>query len=87
VQEHADLIAAIRENNPINEAQQVADSTLTGILGRESAYTGQEVTWDEIRNAQMDLVPKEFAFSELPNVPVPRPGTTTLNRNFLADVG
>ena len=87
VQEHADLIAAIRENNPINEVQQIADSTLTGILGRESAYTGQEVTWDEIRNAQMDLVPKEFAFVELPNVPVPRPGTTTLNRNFLAGTG
>ncbi len=87
VQEHADLIAAIRTNDPINESKQIADSTLTGILGRESAYTGQEVTWEEILSAQMDLVPKEFAFTELPNVSVPRPGATKLSRNYVAELG
>ncbi len=87
MQEHADLIAAIRNDEPINEALQIADSTLTGVLGRESAYTGQEVTWDELLSAQMDLMPQEMAFTDLPYVPVPRPGTTKLNRNYLAEAG
>lgn len=85
VQEHTDLITAIREKAPINEAQQIADSTMVGILGRESAYVGQEVTWEELMSAQMDLLPQEFAFTDLPHVPVPRPGTTRLNRNYLAE--
>ena len=40
-QEHEDLIASIRDGKPINEAQAVAESTMTGILGREAAYSGQ----------------------------------------------
>lgn len=80
VLEHADLITSIRESQPINEAQQIADSTLTGILGRESAYTGQEVSWEAIRTADMDLVPTHLAFTDLPVAPVPRPGLTTLSR-------
>src|SRR5262249_43613592 len=34
VQEHTDLIASIRSGRPINELQQVAESTLTAIMGR-----------------------------------------------------
>ena len=41
VQEHTDLIECIREDKPINELKQVAESTLTAIMGRMSAYTGQ----------------------------------------------
>ena len=82
VVEHADLIASIREGRPINEAKQIADSTLTGVLGRESAYTGREVTWEEIESADMDLVPADMAFTDLPVAPVPRPGVTQLSRRF-----
>lgn len=86
VQEHVDLIASIREKDPLNEARAVADSTLTGVLGRESAYTGQLLTWDDLLAAQMDLVPKEFAFTELPEQPVPRPGLTQLDRSIGTEV-
>ncbi len=48
VNEHRDLIQAILEDKPLNEGKQVADSTLTAIMGREAAYSGSEVTWDEI---------------------------------------
>jgi hydroxypyruvate isomerase len=51
VQEHTNLIASIRAGNPINELKQVAESTLTAIMGREAAYTGQELTWDEMLEA------------------------------------
>ena len=45
VQEHIDLVTAIREGNQIVEAEETAISNLTAIMGRESAYTGKLVTW------------------------------------------
>src|SRR5262245_60863771 len=47
VQEHTDLIASIRAGKPYNELKQVAESTLTAIMGRISAYTGKALTWEE----------------------------------------
>jgi len=55
VQEHKDLIDAIRSGRPINEAQNVAESTLAGIMARTSAYTGKEVTWEEMMASDMEL--------------------------------
>lgn len=81
-QEHADLIASIREGKPVNEARQIAESTLTGILGRESAYTGQALTWQELLDAKQDLVPKDLAFGNMATPPVPEPGKTKLERMF-----
>jgi predicted dehydrogenase len=80
VQEHTDLIESIRAGTPINEARQIAESTMIGILGRESAYTGQELTWDEVMAADLDLVPQSFAFGPLPFPEVARPGYTPLSR-------
>jgi myo-inositol 2-dehydrogenase/D-chiro-inositol 1-dehydrogenase len=48
VQEHVDLLRGIIEGKPLNEAQAVADSTLAGIMGRISAYSGQFVRWSEL---------------------------------------
>ncbi len=81
VQEHTDLIESIRNGQPINEARQIAESTLTAILGRESAYTGQELTWDALLAADLDLVPKTFNFGAMPFPAVPVPGVTKLNRS------
>ena len=52
VQEHSDLIASIRAGKPLNEAKRVAESTLTAIMGRMSAYTGKVVSW-ELRDEQV----------------------------------
>ena len=54
---------------------------MTGILGRESAYTGLELTWDEVYQADLDLVPKSFTFGSMPVPPVAQPGVTKLNRS------
>jgi predicted dehydrogenase len=81
--EHTDLIDAIREGAPINEARQIADSTMLGVLGRESAYTGQEISWDDMMAAELDLVPDTFAFGEMPITPVPTPGRTRLDRSYV----
>ncbi|MDH5398464.1 MAG: Gfo/Idh/MocA family oxidoreductase [Cyclobacteriaceae bacterium] len=83
VTEHVDLMKSIREGKPLNEATEVAHSTLTGILGRESAYTGKELTWDEVYQADLDIVPKEFSWdTKLPKWEVPVPGLTDLVRNI-----
>lgn len=80
VQEHTDLIASIREGEPLNEGQRVAESVLTAIMGREAAYTGQEVTWEDVLNAELSLVPDSFEFGSMPFPEVAAPGSTTLNR-------
>ena len=60
-QEHRDMMASILGKGPyINEAQEVAESTLTCIMGREAAYSGQKVTWEMIMNSKQDLMPKNF---------------------------
>jgi myo-inositol 2-dehydrogenase / D-chiro-inositol 1-dehydrogenase len=46
--EHFDLITSVREGKPLNEAKTVAESTLTAIMGRISAYTGQTVRWSDL---------------------------------------
>ena len=48
VQEHIDLLNSIIKGEPLNEARNVAESTLTAIMGRISAYTGQAVRWSDI---------------------------------------
>lgn len=39
---------SIRRSQALNTVNSAADSTLATIMGRTAAYTGREVTWDEI---------------------------------------
>lgn len=48
IQEHIDLIKGIIDGKSINEANNVAESTLTAIMGRISAYRGIPVRWKEL---------------------------------------
>ena len=82
VQEHTDLIASIRAGEPLNEGRRVAESTLTAIMGREAAYTGQEIVWDDFANAEMSLVPDEMHFGPMPVPAIAVPGITTLDRDM-----
>jgi len=73
-QEHIDLVTAIRSGQPINEAEAIASSTMTAIMGRISAYTGKIVTWDEVMNSELKLGPKVYAMGPVDiskSVPVP----------------
>jgi myo-inositol 2-dehydrogenase / D-chiro-inositol 1-dehydrogenase len=78
VQEHTDFIASIRAGKPLNELKQVTESSLTAVLGREAAYTGQAVTWDQILNAKQSLMPAKLEWGPMSTPPVPMPGQTTL---------
>ena len=48
VEEHCALIRGILAEEPPNEAQHVAEATMTAIMGRISAYTGQLVRWSDL---------------------------------------
>ena len=79
VQEHTDLIAHIRSADPINELKQVAESTLTAIMGRMSAYTGKKVTWEKALHSKENLTPEHVDWvTPLPTVGVAVPGKTPL---------
>jgi predicted dehydrogenase len=79
VQEHTDLIASIRGDKPLNELKQVAESTLTAIMGRMSAYTGKEVSWEQALNSKEDLMPKDLTLDmSKPEAPLSIPGKTPL---------
>ena len=78
VQEHIDMVASIRAGKPLNELVQVAESTLTAIMGRMSAYTGKAVTWEQAMESKLDTMPKELIFGPLPTPPVAMPGVTEL---------
>ncbi len=79
VQEHVDLIEAIRSGKTINEGVRLAESSLTAIMGRMSAYTGKQVTWEQAKESKLDLWPKEpLAFGPFPVPPVAMPGKEPL---------
>jgi myo-inositol 2-dehydrogenase/D-chiro-inositol 1-dehydrogenase len=62
VQEHIDLVTAIRTGKVFNELENTAISTMIGIMGRISAYTGKETTYEEMMNSDLKLGPTVFAF-------------------------
>jgi hypothetical protein len=79
-QEHKDLVDSIRAGKPIVELRETADSSLTAVLGRVAAYTGQRVTWDFLANkSELDLFPKELSWGgTLPAPQAAIPGKTKL---------
>ena len=77
--QHADQIDAIRRGQRLNEGRRIAESTLTSIMGRMSAYTGRTLKWDWAMNAsKLDLSPPAYEFGDLPMPPVAIPGQTRL---------
>ena len=69
--EHDVLVRHIRENKPINDAHRTAEATLTSIMGRMATYTGQEITWEQALNSDLDTMPKTLAWDADPG---PKPG-------------
>lgn len=75
VYEHMELVQSIRDGDARNDLIDFAvDSTLTAVMGRESAYTGKRITWEEISTSDLDLFPSSYQFGPAPQRPVPIPG-------------
>lgn len=77
VLEHKRLYKSIRSSEGFNEGEQVAESTLTAIMGRMSAYSGDEVSWDKALASEVRLMPAGVNMDSIIAVPpVAIPGTT-----------
>ena len=85
--EWEDLVEAIRQDKPYNEAKRGAEASLATSMGRMAAHTGRVVTWEEMLNGQHEFAPglDKLAFEGpapiLPGAdgkyPVPQPGIVT----------
>ncbi|MDR3236169.1 MAG: Gfo/Idh/MocA family oxidoreductase [Prevotellaceae bacterium] len=76
-QEHIHLVESIRLGKKINQAQDLAYSTQVAILGREAAYTGKAITWDEIMASPLRYGPDTYELGALPDYHegvAPKPG-------------
>jgi len=74
--EHNELFASIRNGKHINDGPRMINSSMMAIMGRMSAQTGKEVTWEQAMAANEDLFPGEenlqWSQSHKPHdVPVP----------------
>ena len=76
VLEHVDFVNHIRANTSINQAEETAISCLMAIMGRESAYSGAIVKWDDIYNSSLSYLPEklEIGKMDMSNYLVPVPG-------------
>ncbi|MDD4758875.1 MAG: Gfo/Idh/MocA family oxidoreductase [Lascolabacillus sp.] len=68
VQEHINLVSAIRTGNTIYDGEDQAYSTLVTIMGRVAAYTGKDVTWEEILNADIYLGPRTYTMGTVEGI-------------------
>ncbi len=82
--EHVNFFKAIRADTPINSGYHMASSTLIGIMGQMSCYSGQEVKWEQALKSDWSFPvrPEACAWDMEPPVkpdekgiyPVPIPG-------------
>ncbi len=85
--EWEDLLLAIRQDQPYNEAQRGAEASLVSSMGRMAAHTGQVVTYDEMLQHPHDLAlgvdtltldsPSPLMPGPDGKYPVPQPGLVT----------
>lgn len=75
--EHEALFNSIRKGEVINNGDRMMLSTLVGIMGREAAYTGQLITWDQMLACTQDLAPDNLKWTDsFTPTPMPLPGVT-----------
>ncbi len=71
------FMAALRAGKTINNGDYMAKSTLMGIMTRQSAYTGQTLTWEQMLNSRQDLSPSGYTWdSKPPQAEIAVPGVT-----------
>jgi predicted dehydrogenase len=66
--EHVNWINHIRSGKAIDQASETAVANMAAIMGRESAYSGQKITWDEMVASSLDLYPKDIDLKEKMNI-------------------
>ncbi|WP_080903013.1 Gfo/Idh/MocA family oxidoreductase [Parabacteroides sp. Marseille-P3160] len=74
--EHVNWITHIRSKKPIMQSEETAVSNMIAIMGRESAYTGTESTWEAMTASPLDYTPKDLNLGkmDMSSFVVPVPG-------------
>jgi predicted dehydrogenase len=85
-----DLLEAIRDDNPFNEARRGVEASMVCNMGRMAAHTGREITWDEMLACEHEFAPGPPTLADLTldspapllpdgdgRYPVPQPGIVT----------
>ncbi|UCF36744.1 MAG: Gfo/Idh/MocA family oxidoreductase [Acidobacteriota bacterium] len=70
VLEHAALFSAIRSGETIDSGYHMVRSTLIGMMGQLSCYTGQEITWEQLLASDYYFPPKPEECNEETEPPV-----------------
>lgn len=71
--EHNELFRSIRKGTPLNSGDYMARSTMTGIMGQLSCYTGKEMKWDQVTASDYFFAPRPEEV-RADTVPPVRPG-------------
>lgn len=61
--EHDVLFKSIRDGKPKNDDLNLATSSLLAIMGRQAAYTGQQVTWEQSMQSEVSLLPSPLTWN------------------------
>ncbi len=79
-----DLMDAIKNDKPYNEVKRGVEASVVTSMGRASAHTGQEITFDDFLNSEKEYAPgaDEFTNDSAPPIksdaegryPIPVPG-------------
>lgn len=65
VLEHVNWVNHIRSSTPLNQAHELAISNMAGIMGRESAYTGQKITWEQMTASTENYMPDNISLGKM----------------------
>jgi predicted dehydrogenase len=59
--EHRELLKSVRAGKPLNCGDYMTRSTLVGIMGQMSCYSGKEITWEQVSKSDYFIPPKPDA--------------------------
>jgi hypothetical protein len=52
------------------------------IMGREAAYSGEVIRWDDIKDSKLSLLPEKLEWGDAPAVEVRQPGSYSFNKSL-----
>ena len=76
--EHNEFYKALRSGKRIDDGNFVVNSCRMALMGRMAAYTGQDVSWDQVVNSQENLGPDKLEMGKAPQPVIRVPGKTKL---------
>jgi predicted dehydrogenase len=66
--EHKELFESIRAGKPLNNGKYMCICTLLGIMAQLAAYTGQQITWDQLMKSQLSYALPRYGWDVEPPV-------------------